>query len=298
MIVCDVCPRACHLDEGKTGFCGVRGNREGVNIDVLYRRLYDVNGPYNGGIVAFLPGCNMKCWYCGLPFLWKITPDRYQEITENELVNKAISSKSPGICLFGGEPAIHHEYVLETARLCRENGVQTLLLTNGFISPWLARLYATAIDFPIVGIKGSGSTRLYADMNANPTICLQTAKILWKKNERTGITDLIGPDLKYTEQDDREFAAWICRNISADVNVRIEILGEQSSSTDLTLPFSPIGGLFEATRRVLEILRRFKDAGLRNVEPPLYMDCLRSFRKTRPGLTPTLRTDHLEGDGR
>jgi pyruvate formate lyase activating enzyme len=241
----------------------------GQNIDMLYRRLYDVQGPYFGGLVAFLPGCNMKCWYCGLPFLWKTPLSNYQDTLESELVDQVSSLGCGGVCLFGGEPGLHHEYVLEVARLCRQKGLETILTTNGFISPWLAQLYATAIDYPVVGIKGSGSPRLYADMSADPKICLQTARILWQGNKRTHITDLIGPGLKYTEQDDQEFAAWVCENISSDVIVRLECLKEPAPSSDLTIPLRPIGGDSDATTRAFETAKRFQDAGLRDVELPL-----------------------------
>jgi len=272
MIVCDVCPRACRLEDGTTGFCGVRVNRDGMNIDMLYRCLYDTQGPYFGGLIAFLPGCNLKCWYCGLPFLWKTPSAKYQHTSESELVSQASSLGCGGICLFGGEPALHHEYILEAARLCRQKGLETILTTNGFIAPWLAQLYGTAIDVPVVGIKGSGSPRLYADMSADPKICLRTAKILWQANKRTQITDLIGPGLKYTEQDDREFAEWICGNISADVSVRLECLKDPASSTDLTIPLRHIGGESDATTRAFETAKRFQDAGLRDVQLPLSMN--------------------------
>jgi hypothetical protein len=40
MIVCDVCPRNCDLEEGQTGFCNVRKNVNGENVDGLYGLFY------------------------------------------------------------------------------------------------------------------------------------------------------------------------------------------------------------------------------------------------------------------
>ena len=129
-IVCDVCPRACRLEEGKTaGFCRVRANINGENRDRLYRKIYirpETDG--YGSCIVLTPGCNLGCPFCGAPYVSRPTAQTpLMEVSEAELVNRAIEIRCKVLWFESAECSLHWEWVSEVARLCRENGILTAL---------------------------------------------------------------------------------------------------------------------------------------------------------------------------
>ena len=93
-----------------------------------------VDGP---GIrfVTFMQGCAIRCAYCHNPDTW--TTEGGQEYTPRELVDKIkrykpyFNSSGGGVTFSGGEPLLQPEFLLETLKLCKEEGIHTTLDTAG-----------------------------------------------------------------------------------------------------------------------------------------------------------------------
>ena len=87
-IVCDLCPRACHLKPGAQGFCFVRENRDGRMVLATYGRSsgFCVDPIEKKPLNHFLPGtsvlsfgtagCNLGCQFCQN---WSISKSREVE---------------------------------------------------------------------------------------------------------------------------------------------------------------------------------------------------------------------------
>lgn len=92
-----------------------------------------VDGP---GIrmVVFLQGCPLRCLFCHNPETWDtkknmiMTPD---EVLKKVLRYKNYFGNEGGITFSGGEPLLQPEFLLETLKLCKENGINTALDTAG-----------------------------------------------------------------------------------------------------------------------------------------------------------------------
>lgn len=92
-----------------------------------------VDGP---GIrtVVFLNGCNLRCKYCHNPETWKMQSLNY---TSDEIVQKAIRNKpyfkrnNGGVTFSGGEPLLQYDFVLETAKKLKQEGIHVALDTAG-----------------------------------------------------------------------------------------------------------------------------------------------------------------------
>ena len=73
---CDVCFRHCQIEEGKTGFCGVRGCRDGKVIPLNYGKITSLalDPIEKKPLRRFFPGsmilsagsygCNLRCPFC------------------------------------------------------------------------------------------------------------------------------------------------------------------------------------------------------------------------------------------
>lgn len=92
-----------------------------------------VDGP-GMRLVLFMSGCRLRCLYCHNPETW--TAQNSKEITPEEVLKlyKKYSnyySDNGGVTFSGGEPLLQSEFVLETMKLLKENGIHTAIDTAG-----------------------------------------------------------------------------------------------------------------------------------------------------------------------
>jgi len=91
-----------------------------------------VDGP---GIrtVVFLNGCNLRCKFCHNPEMWKKREVNYDSI---DIVKKVLRSKpyfknGGGVTFSGGEPLLHIDFLLETCKELKKEGIHIALDTAG-----------------------------------------------------------------------------------------------------------------------------------------------------------------------
>jgi pyruvate-formate lyase-activating enzyme len=269
-VVCEVCPRSCTLEDGgQAGFCGVRKNIDGRNVDRWYQVA--IADFVKNGYRVSLPGCNLKCPFCGVPGFSRPTREqltKYQVIDEEDLVS-SVRANGRGLLYFlGGEPTLHYEYVLKAARLAYDQGIATMLGTSGYISEWLAEKLAKSIDLLILGIKGSASPELYrTKMGADSSVCLQTMRVFWSGSAFFDTTDLIGPGLE-TPDDDLRFARWVCENIDPDYPIWLLILSKKGEF--YCTPERLVESYADARTRAIATLDRFESVRLKGLLYPSF----------------------------
>ncbi len=93
-----------------------------------------VDGP---GIrfVVFMQGCHLRCLYCHNPETWTLKGNL--QMTPKELVDKIKRYKpyfedNGGVTFSGGEPLLQPDFLIETMKLCREEGINICLDTAGY----------------------------------------------------------------------------------------------------------------------------------------------------------------------
>lgn len=167
-IVCPVCTRHCRLKEGDIGFCCARQAKNGEVISISYNRItaFALDPIEKKPLSFFRPGekilsvgsfgCNMNCYFCQNYDIARAKPDsiptRY--IAPIELVGLALSMKDEGNCGIAftyNEPLVSYEYVRDTAEIAREQGLETVVVTNGqlttrFLEELLPLITAWNID--------------------------------------------------------------------------------------------------------------------------------------------------------
>lgn len=85
--------------------------------------------------VVFLQGCPLRCSFCHNPEMWNPNEIKDQ-LSPRELVDKVKKYKryfkdGGGITISGGEPLMQVEFVKETFKLCKQEGIHTCLDTSG-----------------------------------------------------------------------------------------------------------------------------------------------------------------------
>lgn len=145
---CHLCPHNCSIKIGNVGLCGVRKNCDGVLNSLNYgaisslaldpvekKPLYHF---YPGSMIlsAGSFGCNMFCSFCQN---YTISQHRAPTtvVEPEELVSIAREAEehgSVGLAFTYNEPSIWYEFIWDTVQKLKENGLKTVLVTNGYLA--------------------------------------------------------------------------------------------------------------------------------------------------------------------
>jgi len=147
---CNLCSHRCTIKEGRRGRCSVRENRGGILYSLVYGQLVAAaSDPVEKkpiwhvapGSIAFSVasvGCNFSCSFCQNAEISQTPPDGQKRegvtVTPEEAVEHALAAGARSIAFTYTEPTVAFEFVLDTARLAREKGLVTILVTNGFMT--------------------------------------------------------------------------------------------------------------------------------------------------------------------
>ena len=131
-IRCGLCSHRCLIKEGSRGICGVRENRSGTLVSLVYDRVIATHADpiEKKPLFHFLPGtrsysiatvgCNFHCRFCQNADISQMPVDQDrvmgEEIAPERIVSLALQSGSSTIAYTYTEPTIYFEYALDTAR--------------------------------------------------------------------------------------------------------------------------------------------------------------------------------------
>lgn len=84
-------------------------------------------------VVVFFNGCKLRCKYCHNPEMWTKKENNYspQELVEKIKRYKNYFKNNGGVTFSGGEPLLHSKFIIETAKLLKEENIHIALDTSG-----------------------------------------------------------------------------------------------------------------------------------------------------------------------
>ena len=265
---CNVCQRRCGIADDKMGVCLTRLNCGGD----LYSTIYGVVSSMASDpiekkpVYHYLPGtkcfslgsfgCNFRCVFCQN---WEIA---YADGTEIPAVSGHRVSPDQAVKLakqYGcrsiswtyNEPAIWLEYTLDCAKTARDEGLATVYVTNGYITPEGLDTIGPYLDVYRVDIK-SFSDEFYRKMMNVPKVqgildVAKRAQDKWRMHVEA-VTNVIP-----TWNDDPDNLRSIARWIKED-------LGELTPWH--VTRFFPCAELTNVPPTPLETLERAKEIGI------------------------------------
>ena len=168
MVQCGLCPNRCILSEGQIGLCKVKKNIKGELYSLTYGKIaaQHIDPVEKKPFFHFLPGskaysiattgCNLRCSYCqnwdiSQVFPWEV---KTKQMTPAEVVEDALKSGSESIAFTYSEPIVFYEYMLDIAKLAKEKGLKTLVVSSGYINPEPLKELLKYIDAYKVDFKG------------------------------------------------------------------------------------------------------------------------------------------------
>ena len=177
--ICPVCFHHCALSEGKTGRCRARGNRDGKIVSLSYGRVTSValdpveKKPFNrwqsGKFILSVGtfGCNLSCAFCQNAAISQVGAEAETDLLPPErlaeIAGELVARGNIGAAFTYNEPLIGYEYILDTAKLVKEMGLKTVLVTNGTATLAVFEKLAPYVDAMNIDLKGF-TDRYYRDV--------------------------------------------------------------------------------------------------------------------------------------
>jgi pyruvate formate lyase activating enzyme len=217
---CRLCPHGCNLAEQQVGLCRVRQNLGGTLRTLNYGRVSSVNWDpiekkplfhfHPGSMILSVGsiGCNLACSFCQN---WSISQQEAgtRRMTPEDVVSRASAEPGGiGIAYTYNEPFIWYEFVLETARLAKESGLNNVLVTNGYVNEDPLKEALPFIDAMNVDIKAM-SDRFYHDLchgKAEPP--RRTVELAKRAGCLVEVTNLVIPNWNDSAEAIGELVDW------------------------------------------------------------------------------------------
>ena len=242
---CLACQRKCLISPGQTGFCQSRLNKNkklyaltygivnGFQLDPIEKKpLYHF---YPGTKVLSFGsyGCNYRCKQClnywcswgepageilpKLKDLSNLSGLNVNYVEPKEIIDLAIKQNVSAIAFTYNEPVIWPEFVYDTAKLAKKNGLSVILVTNGSWTKKALAYYGQYIDAVNIDIKGF-YPQTYAKMGAFFGQILAITELAVKKYKLfTELTTLIIPGINDSLKELKAIASWIKKSLGADI---------------------------------------------------------------------------------
>ena len=86
-------------------------------------------------VVVFFNGCKLRCKYCHNPEMWTKKGENYspQELVDKIKRYKSYFKDNGGVTFSGGEPLLHSNFIIETAKLLKEENIHINLYNNDIL---------------------------------------------------------------------------------------------------------------------------------------------------------------------
>jgi pyruvate formate lyase activating enzyme len=233
VVQCQLCPHYCTLKPGEKGKCKVRQNKNGNLCSLVYSHpcAVSIDPIEKKPLYHFLPGqkalsiatvgCNLKCKHCQN---WQISQLIGEDINSEKMIPKQVIKKAKQenvkiISYTYTEPTIFYEYMLDIAKLAKQQGIKNTIVSNGFINPKPLKQLCKYLDAANIDIKSMSDGFYKKTCGAKLNPVLETLKILKKQRIWIEITNLLIPGLNDKEQDIKKLVRWIRNNLGVEVPI-------------------------------------------------------------------------------
>jgi len=233
-VLCEVCPRACKLNEGQRGLCFVRARQNDEIVLTTYGRSsgFCVDPIEKKPLNHFLPGtpvfsfgtagCNLTCKFCQN---WDISKSRKMDTLADaagpeEIANAAARLGCRSVAFTYNDPVIFLEYARDVAAACKEQDIRTVAVTAGYVNPEPRRELFSFTDAANIDLKAfdDGFYRRIAGGQLEPV--LDTLRYLRHETDVWfEITTLLIPGENDSDQEISRLSDWVCEKLSPHVPV-------------------------------------------------------------------------------
>ena len=231
-IQCDLCPRFCKLREGQRGLCFVRGRLNDTMVLTTYGRSsgFCVDPIEKKPLNHFLPGtpvlsfgtagCNLACKFCQN---WDMSKSREIDILADQASPEKIATIAAqldckSVAYTYNDPVIFHEYAIDVARACHDQGVKSVAVTAGYVCPEPRAEFYQYMDAANVDLKAFTEKFYHQLTGGHLEPVLDTLKyIKHETNTWLEVTTLLIPGENDSDEELNKLTQWFVENLGPDV---------------------------------------------------------------------------------
>ena len=231
-IQCDVCPRACKLNEGQRGLCFVRGREQdqiklfsygrssGFCVDPVEKKPLNHFLPGTAVLSFGTAGCNLACKFCQN---WDMSKSREMHTLSDRAMPEALAATAQALgcsslAFTYNDPVIFMEYAVDAADAAHELGLNAIAVTAGYVCPNPRVEFYRHMDAANVDLKGFTEEFYWKTCGGHLQPVLDTLEYLKHETQVwLEITTLLIPGLNDSDAEIDAATAWIMENLGADV---------------------------------------------------------------------------------
>lgn len=232
-VECQLCPRGCKIADLERGYCGVRENRGGTYYTLVHSRVcaLHVDPIEKKPFFHYLPGapalsiatagCNVECKFCQNWQISQFRPEQVDSIklTPNDVIEHAKKSYSPTIAYTYSEPVIFYEFMYDTARAARQEGISSVVVSNGYIKEEPLVELCKYLDAVKIDLKAFTEKFYKETCSGELEPVLETLLTLKRLGMWFELVVLIVPTLNDGEKELKEMCNWVYNELGPDVPV-------------------------------------------------------------------------------
>ncbi|MCX7015164.1 MAG: AmmeMemoRadiSam system radical SAM enzyme [Candidatus Sumerlaeota bacterium] len=233
IIRCKLCPRECTVPRDERGYCGARENRGGQYKTLVYSRpctlaidpiekkpLFHFH-PASQAFSLATAGCNVECKFCQNWQTSQMRPEQIEYIyaTPQDIVRLAKEKGCASIAYTYTEPVIFFEYAFDTTVEARKQGVDAVMISNGYIQKEPMTEMCKHISAVKIDLKAF-TEQFYKDVcHGELKPVLATLELLKASGVWFEIVVLIIPTLNDGEAECRDMCRWVKATLGPDVPI-------------------------------------------------------------------------------
>ncbi len=269
-IQCDLCPRFCKLHDGQRGLCFVRARHDDEIVLTTYGRSsgFCIDPIEKKPLNHFLPGtpvlsfgtagCNLACRFCQN---WEISKAREfdrlgEQATPQAIARRARQLECRSVAFTYNDPVVFHEYAIDVAAACHEEGVATVAVTAGYVTPEPRAEFYGHIDAANIDLKSFNEDFYRRTCGGRLGVVLDTLEYVAGSRTWLEVTTLLIPGYNDSDGEVDALTTWIVEHLGPEVPVHFSAFHPDFRMTDS--PPTPAATLRRA--RAIGI-----DNGLRHV---------------------------------
>jgi pyruvate formate lyase activating enzyme len=232
-IACRICPRECQVGDLERGYCGTRENRGGIYYTLVYGLpcAAHIDPIEKKPLFHFLPGklafsiatagCNVNCKFCQNWDISQFRPEQTQNIDlpPEKVVEYAVQENAPIIAYTYSEPVVFYEYMYDTAKLGRQRGIRSVMITGGHINQKPLIDLCGQLDAIKVDLKAFSESYYRDIVHGELKPVLDALVTIQQQKLWLEIVYLVVPTLNDSEKEFTELCAWIMANLGPDVPI-------------------------------------------------------------------------------
>ena len=166
-------------------------------------------------------GCNFQCSFCQN---WQISKAdsnninlKFEKLKPKEVIKLCKENNCKIISYTYTEPTIFYEYMIDIAKLAKQEGIKNIIVSNGFINEKPLKNLCKYIDAANIDLKAFNEEFYKKNCKARLKPVMETLKLLKQKKVWLEITNLIIPNENDDLEEIKKMVDWIAKELGKDV---------------------------------------------------------------------------------